>query len=486
MMKRNTWKKLLSAALVTAMGCTLLTGCQPGGENPNPSADSKPSSSQSMGESPSDLVTITVDPNYDGAITASVERQAGDLIFKADPENGINAPVQRGYTFAGWFYDAEATEAVGENDTAGKDMTIYANWEAWDEETQAYMDLVLAEAEQARYITNRPTAYTKESFDAYQSLAAPVMFLTMGGGVFPKEMEGLVYGLAAAREALKLADGVTDPEETIWYIWGEDMPAEEHADEYDYYGTWDNKGFKPFLVPCMLEDQSQVKGNIILVSGGGFEQRANRWEAYPAIEIFNNLGYNCFVLQRRVAPSTPTDSGLDLQRSIRYLKYHAEEYGIAKIENLAAAGYSGGGSTIQIAVSQFYGEIQPTTVYPDYQCDEIDQVNSDLATMILVYSAAALDTENPNIPDAFVVHGSIDDLVDPAMALEAAQYYASHDIRYELHFFSDAAHGFGEGFGLNSTTYEDEDVENVKVWPQLADTFMSIQYGYIENIQTLS
>ena len=72
------------------------------------------------------------------------------------------------------------------------------------------------------------------------------------------------------------------------------------------------------------------------------------------------------------------------------------------------------------------------------------------------------------------------------MALEAAQYYASHDIRYELHFFSDAAHGFGEGFGLNSTTYEDEDVENVKVWPQLADTFMSIQYGYIENIQTLS
>lgn len=429
-------------------------------------------------------VTLTINPNYIGATSYAVARQVGDSIFKMDPANYVTPPARKGYSFSGWYYDAACTSPVGEGDTVKDSLTIYAGWAAWDEETAAYMELVLTEAEHARYICNRPTAYTKESFEAYQSLAAPIMFLTMGGGAFPKEMEGLVHALAGARQELQLAEGVTDPEDTIWYIWGDDMPTAADAEKYDYYGTWDNPDFKPFLVPCMLEDQSQVKGNIILISGGGFQQRCNRWEAYPAIQVFNDLGYNCFVLQRRVAPSQPVDAGLDLQRSIRYLKYYAKQYGIAKIDNLACAGYSGGGGTITIAVEQLYGYIKPTAIYPDYRCDAIDEINSDMNTMIMVYSADALETDNPNIPNAFVVIGTEDPLLWNE-SYQALLYYREHGIRYEAHFFADAGHGFGQGFGLNSFNYTDEDVENVKAWPALADTFMSIQYGYIQNVTTL-
>ena len=208
------------------------------------------------------------------------------------------------------------------------------------------------------------------------------------------------------------------------------------------------------------------------------------WEGYPAIEAFNALGYNCFLLQRRVEPSTPTDAGLDLQRSIRYLKYYAKERGISKIENLACAGYSGGAMTIDITVSQFYGDIKPTTVYPDYRCDAIDNMNSDMETMILVYGAEPLSTQNPNIPDAFVVIG-VDDPILWQQSYDAMQYYRENKIRYEAHFFADAGHGFGQGFGLNFFNYTDENVENVKAWPALADTFMSIQYGYVQNVTTL-
>lgn len=437
-----------------------------------------------IGKTGGDPLILTVNPNYEGAYVYTISREKGMPILLQDVESGVQTPGQKGFTFTGWFYDKEGTKAVDMEDVMENDTTIYAAWEVWDEATAQYMDMVLTEAGYAREICNCPTAYTKETFDQYQALAAPILFLTMGGGVFPKEMEGLVYGLADARSKLQLAPGVDDPEDTKWYIWGDQVAQAPEAPEYDYYGTWDNAGFKPFLVPCMLEDQSQVKGNIILISGGGFQQRANRWEAYPAIEVFNDLGYNCFVLQRRVAPSSSTDSGLDLQRAIRYLKYHAGDYGIAKIENLAAAGYSGGGLTISIAVSSFYGDILSTVVYPDYVCDEIDQVNSDLASMILIYSAAPLETENPNIPDAFVVIG-VDDPLLYNESYEAMKYYKDNGIRYEAHFFSDAAHGFGEGFGLNSVTYTDENVENVKVWPQLADTFLSIQYGYMDNIQTI-
>lgn len=235
----------------------------------------------------------------------------------------------------------------------------------------------------------------------------------------------------------------------------------------------------------MLENQNEVKGNIILISGGGFEQRANRWEAYPAAGRFNDLGYNCFILQRRVAPSKPIDAGLDLQRAIRYLKYHAKEYGIAKIENLAAAGYSGGGSTITYQVEQLYGDIQPTAIYPDYQCDEVDAVNADLEAMIMVYSAMPLETENPNIPDAFVVVGIQDEYGLEQKSIEALSCYEAHDIRYEAHFFSDTGHGFGQGFGLNATAYTDENVENVKVWPSLADQFLRITFGLEENITAM-
>ncbi|MCI9149672.1 MAG: hypothetical protein HFI42_04115 [Lachnospiraceae bacterium] len=490
-------KKPLSALLVTAMFVGLLTGCSQIGPKEGQPEDVEPDVPESEVQdgqkelkqpepSMDKAYTLTVDPNYESALVYTVQRNSGDPVLNMGLTGDIKMPAQRGFSFVSWCYDAQGAEPVGETDILDGDATIYAKWEAWDEDTKAWMDLVLAEAEQARYICNRPTAYTKESFETYQGLSAPIMFLTMGGSVFPKEMEGLIYGVADARQKLELAPGISDPEESIWYIWGEDMPQAPEAGQYNYYGTWDNEGFAPFLVPYMLADQSQVKGNLILVSGGGFQQRANRWEGYPGAEIFNGLGYNCFVLQRRVEPSTPVDSGLDLQRAVRYLKYHADDYGIARIDNLAAAGYSGGGTTVQIAVEQFYGDIQPTVIYSDYQCDEVDAMNSDLSTMILIYSAQPLETDNPNIPDAFVVNGTEDEYVSLYdNSYEAVKYYREKGVRYEIHFFADAAHGFGQGFGLNATSYTDEDVKNVKIWPSLADTFMQIQYGEIQNIETI-
>lgn len=143
--------------------------------------------------------------------------------------------------------------------------------------------------------------------------------------------------------------------------------------------------------------------------------------------------------------------------------------------------------TINVAVEKFYGDVQPNVLYPDYQPDDIDAVNSDIANIILIYSAAPLETENPNIPNAFLVNG-IDDQYDFLYdsSYEAIKYYREKGVRYEAHIFSDAAHGFGNGFGLDATTYVDEDVVNVKVWPQLADTFLQIQNGQLTNITALS
>ncbi len=428
---------------------------------------------------------LTVDQNFEGGHCYDVLIRENEVYIKPWIGDRFMEPARKGYAFGGWYHDSLGEVPVANDERMKKDVTIYASWKKLDDDTAEWMERVNEEAQAARYICDRPNAYTKESFQKYFDLTTGIRFLTMSGQVFPREMEAMLGALSEARSKLRLRDGIENPDETIWYIWENDMPREENADEYNYLGSWDNKGFRPFLVPYLLDNQEKVKGNIIIVAGGGAQYRANRWEAYPSAKEFNELGYNCFVLQRRVAPSAKVDGGLDLQRAVRYLKYYAQKYNIAKIENLTALGFSGGGKTVQIEVSKLYGNIKPTIIYPKYKCDEIDEVNSDISNMILIYSAEPLETSNPNIPDAFVVVGMYDEYQAHKTSIEAIDFYINNNIRYEAHFFSDIGHGFGSGFGIDSKTFKDIDAENVKVWPKLADMFLSIQYGTVQNIKEI-
>ena len=55
-----------------------------------------------------------------------------------------------------------------------------------------------------------------------------------------------------------------------------------------------------------------MKGNVIIIAGGGSTHRNNVVEGYPVAEFFNKNGYNAFVLQRRVNPYAAVDQRLDL------------------------------------------------------------------------------------------------------------------------------------------------------------------------------
>ena len=49
-----------------------------------------------------------------------------------------------------------------------------------------------------------------------------------------------------------------------------------------------------------------------MTSGGGNTSRSNPVEAYAVCPEFNKLGYNCFLLQRRVAPYNNDDIVMDM------------------------------------------------------------------------------------------------------------------------------------------------------------------------------
>ena len=384
-------------------------------------------------------VTITLDPNYPEAKeTRHIFVKDAAMVFR-DP------PKRYGFSFGGYYLDPDTKTPLAQGQKAEQDMTIYAKWDEWSDEVKGYMDLYLDEAAQAKYIIAREPAYEKKGFNKYVETYFP-LFLTVeaGGKALDSNTVAMVKKLQDSRENLKQ---LADPESVIRYIWKDNnMPM---ADTVEFskggYGSWDVENYMPFLVPYILKDQSKVKGNIICVAGGGYFLRANYEEAYPSARYFNSIGYNAFVLQRRVAPYAPLDSSLDLQRSVRYLRYKAKNLGIAKKDIILSVGFSGGGGTILGTVKNYYGDVLPTVTYTNYVPDDVDKLNSDMNAIMLIYSARGkIITKNPNFPATFAASGSDDPMFNTGMDefFESARGYNKN---VEMHLFAGAPHGFGMG-----------------------------------------
>lgn len=334
-----------------------------------------------------------------------------------------------------------------------------------DESNPDYEALYEAELYNYKVIRNLEAGYSFDEWNEYYSFAMPVTTMN------PQELDDVsktrlidIYKMRTSLKQLKSA------EDLMWYIWGDNMPTAEGGNDLIFEeGSFDNNDFRPYIVPYMLEDQSNVKGNLILVSGGGFQTRANESEGFPAAKKFNELGYNCFLLQRRVAPYGTNDIFADLQRALRYIRYHQDELKLGATDHFVAVGWSGGAATVLGTVAMYYGDVQPNILDKNYVPDEIDKVNSDFDVVIPVYGASydfsedytGLKTENNNLPAFFISMGADDPVVKIHDAV--ALFNSVKDkTEAELHIFSQNAHGYGVGKkGTNSQS-----------WPELADQFI--------------
>ena len=329
----------------------------------------------------------------------------------------------------------------------------------------------------ARYIVNRGPAWEHNGLMDYEHYWFQVAWAQDKKSNKVEDMENaqeIVDTLKAKREAL--VQVLDDPESIVWEIWGENMPQAANASEYVYEKTFDEAGFKPFLVPYLLEDQSAVKGNAIIIAGGGFNQRCHDYESYPVALDVNKLGYNAFILQRRVAPSEQIDASLDLQRAVRWLKANAEAKGIGAIDKLWTIGFSGGGMTIMNQLKSCYGDITPDAIYPDYVCDEIDKINSDYAVAAVFYGVITpYESENPNMPKFYVCGGSIDNKVPPKNYLEFYQTAMDNGWAAELYIAYNVHHGFATN-GVRA--FSDVGYTSATQNLGLLENFLDIEFGY--------
>lgn len=299
-----------------------------------------------------------------------------------------------------------------------------------------------------KLIRNVPTAYQAESWDAYTATANTL--LNIDPDNIDDVSKSMIDNAVAQREALVQDAPAAD---CMWYIWGDAPATAETVEVSDFTAeSYDNADMKPFLVPYLVEDQLAAKGNMIVIAGGGYSSRGNAMEGYPIAEAFQDLGYNAYVLQRRVAPYSQEDTWLDMQRAVRYLRYNADSLGLGGMDCIAASGFSGGSGTILGEVANLYGNVQPTLYDADYASDAVDQMSADLDVVCPLYGPqydgehtsdyAGLITENPNLPAMFLAVGE-NDATGAMPDIWTLANSARGKTVVEVHTFAEVGHGFG-------------------------------------------
>lgn len=342
-----------------------------------------------------------------------------------------------------------------------------------------YQEAIETEIYNYKLVRNLPTTFTQDTWETYCSLANGLMDLDAEN--LADVQKKMVDDAVAAREALVQSQPL---EESIWYIWGEDIATiEEDPSSLEFtVDSYDNADFVPFLTPYLLENQEEAKGNLIIIAGGGYSERNNSGEGWPIAQRFGELGFNCYVLQRRVAPYAPEDAWMDLQRAIRFIRYNAQSYGLGGMNCLAAVGFSGGARTLCGQIYQLYGDIQPTIYDSNYQTDAVDKEKADLDVALIMYGAApngALNAEisgaedfvcmNPNPPALFFGVGENDARVGHHNHYMADAFRGITAV--EEHTFANVGHGFGIGSDDNNSVF----------WTDIAAHFMLMITGGIED-----
>lgn len=146
-----------------------------------------------------------------------------------------------------------------------------------------------------------------------------------------------------------------------------------------------------YLIPYTV---SNSNGAVIVIPGGGFGYKSMDGTTGEGKDIaleLNKAGYSAFVLHYRSNPYEYPIPQLDVQRAVRYLRYHVEEYGFNP-DNIGMIGFSAGGNQI----GTFINLVMGNNVFPeDYTPDEIDAVDDTVNAPAMIYPALTFDFNVP-------------------------------------------------------------------------------------------
>lgn len=257
------------------------------------------------------------------------------------------------------------------------------------------------------------------------------------------------------------------------------------------YNLWeDTPGIKT-TVPVItryVPDNKLCAAAVVIFPGGGYAMHAP-YEGEGYARFLANHGFEAFSVNYRIAPeySFPFPL-LDARRAVRFVRYHAEKFGIDK-DKVAVMGSSAGGHLAALLSTytepvEFEGadEIDNEDFMPDRQIlcypvinlydknfahigsgDNLLGDNYDESQDIISRMSLSPDRlVGLTTPDAFVWHTFDDSTVNVKNSLKYVAALKDYGVPAELHIFPHGRHGLGL-----ADVNENKDMEHVSGWPDM-------------------
>lgn len=263
------------------------------------------------------------------------------------------------------------------------------------------------------------------------------------------------YALMERRLPLPQTDATvlhTEPDTNaiqVLYLWEEGNAPAQTVYTENTRGYYDDPDFRPYMTAIPVPAGTTPKGAVVLLAGGAFQARGNYTDTLPTAAHLRALGYQTFIVDYRLRPYTQQEGALDVARAVRYIRAHADAYGIDP-EDIAVMGYSAGGIQAGEFLLHYDEDVSPTTLDPNYTPDALDEVPAHASAAGMIYSfygrlsVASRDLDDLRagaLPPTFYCYGTEDPFFD--------QFDMQFDLMQEVGVpvrrivLEDWPHGFG-------------------------------------------
>jgi acetyl esterase/lipase len=242
----------------------------------------------------------------------------------------------------------------------------------------------------------------------------------------------------------------------------------------------------PMLTVFRPQPRTGNRTAVVIAPGGAYLGLASNLEGRQVADWYTSRGVTGFVLRYRLGSKYLYPIPLqDAQRAIRFVRYHANEFGIEP-DRIGFMGFSAGGHLAAMTGTMFDGG------KPD-AADPIDGVNSRPDFVVLGYpwlnameknetgvlsycsalkipSAQCTNFEqyspdqhvSAQTPPSFIYHTTDDELVPVEASMKYYRALRRAGVPVEMHLFGHGRHGSGLGLGDAS----------LDLWPALLESWL--------------
>lgn len=228
--------------------------------------------------------------------------------------------------------------------------------------------------------------------------------------------------------------------------------------------TGDRPQDMPTLTIVQTDGAPSFGTAVIVAPGGGYMGLASGHEGRQVADWFASQGVTAFVLTYRLTPfgyRYPSQLQ-DAQRAIRWVRAHADDYGIDP-HRIGMIGFSAGGHLTAMAETLFdQGNpkaddlVERESSRPDfailgYAVTDLDSMGTDMAvagphpSAETLRALAPVRNVRPDTPPTFIFHTSTDELVNPTNATHFYDALRAAKVPAEMHIFGEGRHGLGLG-----------------------------------------